>query len=114
MGSIICIDDNAELGPGESRVYEVVDGQQRLTTISLMLMAIYSSFLEIQAGMEDVDDEEMEDFRLTMSNIRKQLVHKKSNINKSEFGFFKDKYKYCFLRNIEWKYFCFCFIKIPE
>jgi uncharacterized protein with ParB-like and HNH nuclease domain len=99
MGSIICIDDNAELGPGESRVYEVVDGQQRLTTISLLLMAIYASFLEIQEEMdEDVDDEELEDFRLTLSNIRKQLVHKKSTINKSEIGYFKDKHKYCFLR----------------
>ena len=38
MGSIICIDDNSELGPGESRIYELVDGQQRLTSLSLLII----------------------------------------------------------------------------
>lgn len=75
MGSIICIDDNNELGPGESRIYELVDGQQRLTTISLLLMAIYSAFIGMKKGLEEDDDEEeIEEFKLTLSNIRKQLI----------------------------------------
>jgi uncharacterized protein with ParB-like and HNH nuclease domain len=99
MGSIICIDDNSELGPGESRIYEVVDGQQRLTTISLLLMAIYSSFLDLQDEMnDDVDEEDLEDFKLTLSNIRKQLILKKASVNSKEYGYFKEKTKYCFLR----------------
>tara|TARA_R110002111_G_scaffold233890_1_gene294858 strand:+ start:137 stop:424 length:288 start_codon:yes stop_codon:yes gene_type:complete len=44
MGSIICIDDNEELPLGQSRIYVVVDShQQRLTTLSIILMSIYKS-----------------------------------------------------------------------
>jgi len=101
MGSIICIDDNNELGPGESRIFEVVDGQQRLTTLSIVLMSIYYRLLELEESLSSEDEEEKDDYRLLLSNIRKQLVYKKSAINKTESGFFQDKSKktkYCFLR----------------
>lgn len=105
MGSIICIDDNAELGPGESRIYQVVDGQQRLTTLTLLLMALYKRFTdlkkEIAEELED-DDEELENFQLALSSLRKQLVHKKGKINKGENQAIKEKgkekNKYVFLR----------------
>lgn len=101
MGSIICIDDNNELGPGESRIFEVVDGQQRLTTLSIVLMSIYYRLLELEESLSSEDEEEKDDYRLLLSNIRKQLVYKKSTINKTESGYFQDKSnktKYCFLR----------------
>ncbi len=101
MGSIICIDDNNELGPGESRIFEVVDGQQRLTTLSIILMSIYYRLLELEESLSPEDEEEKDDYRLLLSNIRKQLVHKKSAVNKTESGYFLDKSnktKYCFLR----------------
>lgn len=101
MGSIICIDDNNELGPGESRIFEVVDGQQRLTTLSIFFMSIYCRLLELEESLSLEDEEEKDDYRLMLSNIRKQLVYKKSAVNKTESGYFRDKSKkakYCFLR----------------
>lgn len=99
MGSIICIDDNAELGPGESRVYELVDGQQRFTTLSILLMAIYAYYLELLPEIEEGgDDDEIEEVRLILSNIKKRILIKKNSINKGEKYSFKEKDKYCFLR----------------
>lgn len=101
MGSIICIDDNVEKAPGESTIYEVVDGQQRLITLSIIFMAIYYRLLELEGSLTDADEEEIDDYKLLLSNIRKQLVHKKAEVNKAETGYFQDKSKkakYCFLR----------------
>lgn len=39
IGSIVCIDEGAN-NPSSVQEYQIVDGQQRLTTISLMLLAI--------------------------------------------------------------------------
>jgi uncharacterized protein with ParB-like and HNH nuclease domain len=101
MGSIICIDDNNELGPGESRIFEVVDGQQRLTTLSLVLLAIYRKLTDLEDSLDNEDEEERDEYRILLSNIRRQLVYKKADVNKTESGFFLDKSvkaKYCFLR----------------
>ena len=100
MGSIICITDNAELGPGESPIFEVVDGQQRLITISIFLLSVYCRLLALKENFSLEDEDEKDEYKSLLSNIRKQLVHKKSTINKTESGYFKDKSKkkYCFLR----------------
>jgi len=101
MGSIICINDNDEPGPGESVIYEVVDGQQRLTTLSIVLMAIYRKLLDLKDSIGE-DDEEEENYRLMLSNIKIQLIYRKSNVNATENGYFTDmgssKSKYVFLR----------------
>jgi len=99
MGSIICIDDNSELGPGESRIYEVVDGQQRLTTLSLLLMSIYRKYKELESQFdENVDEEELEEHKLRINSIRKQLILKKNETNRTESGYFMEGTKHCFLR----------------
>ena len=99
MGCIICIDDNIELGPGESRIYELVDGQQRLTSLSLLLMSIYKKFKESEESIiQNDDEEELEDHKLRISSMRKQLIHKKNEVNNTENGYFKEESKYCFLR----------------
>ncbi len=68
IGSIICI--NAS-GDSMNPRLELVDGQQRLTTISLMLLAIYH---ELSAREEYVEEEEKDE----IPAIKKQLSNKKS------------------------------------
>ena len=64
-------------------------------------MSIFKHLLELEESLSSEDEEEKDDYRLLLSNIRKQLVHKKSEVNKTESGYFQDKSnktKYCFLR----------------
>lgn len=70
LGSIIVIDGghNAEAGVTEC---EVIDGQQRLTTISILLTAFYSKLAEHKADF--VDDEEI---LTTYLNLKNRLVLK--------------------------------------
>lgn len=101
MGSIICIDDNVELGPGVSRIFEVVDGQQRLISISLMLMAIYFKLLKMKDLFAGQDEEEIDNYRLLLNDIKRQLIYRKKAVQNSEKGYFQDKNskeKYFFLR----------------
>ena len=47
MGSIICVNDAQTIGPGDELIYEVVDGQQRLTTLYLIAKYIDRDVLEL-------------------------------------------------------------------
>ena len=98
MGSIIAIADDNERGPGESRIFEVIDGQQRLTTLSIVLMSIYCRLRELRESLSSEDAEK--DYRNELSDIERQLVHRKEGISKTESGYVEDKStkKYCFLR----------------
>ena len=57
MGSIIAIADDNERGPGESRIFEVIDGQQRLTTLSIVLMSIYCRLRDLRESLSSEDAE---------------------------------------------------------
>ena len=65
LGSIICI--NTQLDSFKAAELELVDGQQRTTTISLLYLAIYKYFLE---NMPE-DDEEA---RHELFSFRKKIV----------------------------------------
>lgn len=55
IGSIICIDNSSDAF--QTKELEVVDGQQRLTTLCLLLTAIYNR-LKIHKDELDEDDED--------------------------------------------------------
>lgn len=70
LGSIICINTSGEaIG---SPKFEVVDGQQRLTTISIFLAAMYSALKKRSASF---DDEQQND----LFQLKRKLVVKGTN-----------------------------------
>lgn len=70
IGSIICIDQSTDAL--ETSELEVVDGQQRLTTLSLLYAAIYSTIKELGKELEDEQ-------QLELLNLKRRLVLKKDN-----------------------------------
>ncbi|MBL0348659.1 DUF262 domain-containing protein, partial [Candidatus Villigracilis affinis] len=76
MGSVICVHDaTTELSPSDGFIYEVVDGQQRLTTISLLLAAIYFK-LTNEIATEDSDVKQDDDYIIKVNSIRQRLIKK--------------------------------------
>lgn len=67
LGTIICV--NSTANTTEESVLEVIDGQQRLTTLSLLLTAIYSV-------LKDHEDEMEMEQKVDLVNLQRMLVLK--------------------------------------
>lgn len=96
MGSVICVHETSELSPGNELIYEVVDGQQRLTTLSILLAAIYSKFVnEITATYPGFEKES--EYIIKLDSIRKRLLKEVGAAgNQLPWGVFKtDNLTYC-------------------
>ncbi len=88
MGSIICVHEEDELAPGSELIYEVVDGQQRLTTVSLLLAAIYEKLGQLASS--DPALKESEDFIIKRNGIKKRLIKEvKIDSRKLPWGIFR-------------------------
>lgn len=68
LGSIICINQTTDTLAVQR--LEVVDGQQRLTTLSLLFAALYQS---LKQNEQDLDDDQ----RVELINLKRKLVLKK-------------------------------------
>lgn len=97
MGSIICVCDAEELANGTEILFEVVDGQQRLTTLSLLLLAIHSSLAATLEG-ELLGRADQEDVRTCLGELRSTLVKRKRGGHRSEPGSFLVGNEVYFLR----------------
>jgi len=98
MGSIIGVNEGDEIRPGQERIFELVDGQQRLTTLSILMMAIYKKILEQENQIGNNDPEELDKFRNTLSSIRIKLIKKKKEFYHDEIGGHLEDGKIYFLR----------------
>jgi hypothetical protein len=70
LGSIICI--NTQKDSHKSADLELVDGQQRMTTITLFYLAIYE-YLKNNLPQSDDEDQLMEE-KLKLRSLQKKLV----------------------------------------
>ena len=87
IGSIICI----PLGDTINPYMEVIDGQQRLTTISLFLAAIYTRLKEYKDYLDEDDDDILPSLRKslksTISPNEMKLVPQVQNHNQEDYNF---------------------------
>lgn len=97
MGSIICVSDQT-ITAGDELIFEVVDGQQRLTTLSLLLAAIHANLLAALDSYEPADKEDDEEVQSSIANIRSKLVKRKKDSKSGELGAFKIGKSTYFLR----------------
>lgn len=85
IGSIICINKGDSIYP----CYEVIDGQQRLTTLCLFLLAIYRRLNEHKDEMEEDDLFEISWIRKALQNSRNSngliLLPQVQNSNQDDF-----------------------------
>lgn len=98
MGSVICVMDKNDEPYGGERIYEVVDGQQRLTTLSLLLAAVFSNLQKANNEYAPEDPQDKDDVNSTLANLRAKLVKRKKDENKNELGAFKIGKNLYFLR----------------
>lgn len=96
MGSVICVHESIEYSPDQELIYEVVDGQQRLTTLSILLAAIYSKFTK-EAVESNPDIKEEDDYIILRNSIQKRLIKKVTVVGKKlPWGIFKStNFNYC-------------------
>lgn len=69
LGSFICVNNGSLNGT----TLEIIDGQQRFTTITLLMAALYA---KLSTYLDDMDEDE----RTGLANLRNELSNKKKII----------------------------------
>src|ERR1700733_10164974 len=70
MGSIICVNDTQSISAGDEIIFEVIDGQQRLTTLSLLLGAIHKKLSKAIFECKLQNSQDVEDAKSSLHNIK--------------------------------------------
>lgn len=87
IGSIICI----PLGDAINPFLEVIDGQQRLTTTSLFLAAIYTRLMQYKNYLDEDDEDILPSLKKSLkskySPNEMKLVPQVQNYNKDDFDY---------------------------
>lgn len=94
-GNLLLHDRNEKIN-GIAAVYEVIDGQQRITTISLLLLALYS-IATLRGGQDDDTYRDLK--KLLWKKITKRQPEKEYkvvNLNSTEKKCFDDLFNYAF------------------
>ncbi|ALE55121.1 MULTISPECIES: DUF262 domain-containing protein [Paraburkholderia] len=81
MGSVICVDKSSG-APGEPRVFELIDGQQRITTLSCLLISVWAAlnkrYLEATGNVDgDLDEDDIKDLQAIMDDVRRKVVRER-------------------------------------
>lgn len=98
IGSIICINDHRAHVPGSDIAFELIDGQQRLSTLSLLLCAIHCKLDDVLGDLEaEIDEEDLEELKAKKRSISKQLVKFKKKKPSNNLGI-KDGKRYAVFR----------------
>jgi Protein of unknown function DUF262 len=101
MGAIIVVRDSKDDVPGCQIIYEVIDGQQRLTTLSLLMIALYERMVELRTVTKFEDEEDRSDFEICLAGLRNKLVLKvraEEDLTESHHRGWLEKGKHCYLR----------------
>lgn len=77
LGSMICVRSTDTGSVYDSDVLELIDGQQRTTSLSLLLLALYK---KLEPYKINLDDDDLADF----VKIRKRILIKNTKTNKME------------------------------
>ncbi len=77
LGSMICVRSNEARSAYETDILELIDGQQRATSLSILLLAIYKKLEPYKTELDEDDQAEL-------VTIRKELIQKDIKTSKIE------------------------------
>ena len=101
LGSIICI--NTKVDSLKEDKLELIDGQQRMTTLSLLMLALYTHMKSIPN--DNLDENEKEELNTDLINLKYRLLLKsdksKLRIEPSISGNNKEDYYYLFSHKVD-------------
>ena len=101
VGAIIVVKDGDDNTPKCQAIYEVVDGQQRLTTLSILLLALYEKLNELGEQTQFEDEDDRQEFQNSLVDLRNKLVVKikeDDDLTPQHNRGISEKGKVCYLR----------------